>query len=159
MRPPINSNKHYVQTSLTTVTGGASNAVLIAQGVNAPTSATQVREGALVKAVFVEMWIRSSGATPSTALMTLIKTTDLQTPTFTDVTALDAYTNKKNVLYHTQGLVNDNDSMAIAFVRQWFKIPKGKARMGLGDSLFIVVTAQAPVDCQICGFTTYKEYF
>ncbi len=159
MKAPINSNKHYVQQSLATVLGGAASAILIAQAVNAPTSATQVREGAVIKAVFVEMWVRSSELSPGTALLSIVKTVDLQTPTFTDVTNLDAYTNKKNVLYHTQGLTNENSADAIPFVRMWQKVPKGKQRMGLGDSLFLVVASQAAIDNVICGFFVYKEYF
>ncbi len=158
MRPPINSNKHYVQHSLTTVASGAATANLICQGVNAPTSATQVREGAVVKAVYVEMWAKSSTENVGNVLMTIVKTTDLQTPTFTDMTALDAYTNKKNVLYHTQGLVNDGNADAIPFIRSYYKIPKGKQRIGLGDSLFVVISAQT-VGVNFCGFMTYKEYY
>ncbi len=161
VRAQVHSTKHYVQQSLATVTGGAQTNVLIAQGVSAPSAnlGNEVREGATVKAVFIEMWVRSSSATPSTVLMTFLKTVDLQTPLFADMTGLFNYTNKKNVFYHTQGLVNDNDANAIAFVRQWFKVPKGKQRMGLGDSLFLSIAAQAPVDVQICGFATYKEYY
>ncbi len=71
--------------------------------------------------------------------------------------ALHAYDNKKNVLYHTQGLTNDADADAIPFIRQWFKIPKGKQRFGLDDTLLLAVHSQA-LDHVICGFMTYKEY-
>ncbi len=103
------------------------------------------------------MWARGQDTSPGSVLITLVKVPDSQTPTFADMTALDAYTNKKNVLYHTQGLTNINGDSAIPFVRGWFKIPKSKQRFGLGDSLFLVTSAQA-LDTNICGFATYKEY-
>ncbi len=159
MKAPIHSRKHYVQKTLTTVTAGTSDATQIAFGVN-PTlanSAFEVGEGAIIKAVYVEMWARGQDTSPGSVLITLVKTPDAQTPTFTDMTALDAYTNKKNVLYHTQGLTNINTVDAIPFVRGWYKIPKSKQRFGLGDSLFLMTSAQA-LDTNICGFAVYKEY-
>ncbi len=162
MRPPINSLKHYVQKSLATAEAATVELVLIAQGVNVGdivgATAEHVRSGAVIKAVFVEMWVRTSGTSPGTVLVTLVKTVDGQVPTFADMTALHSYTNKKNVFYHTQGLSNDQDADAIPFVRQWFKIPKGKQRFGLDDRLYLVISAQA-LDQIVCGFAVYKEYF
>ncbi len=160
MRSPINSTKHYVQKSLSTVLASASDAILIAQGVeqSAANLPTEVRSGAIVKAVFVEMWARTGDTAPGSVLMTLVKTPQNLTPTFAQMAALHTYPNKKNVLYHTQGISNDQDADGIPFVRQWFKIPKGKQRFGLGDQLFLVVSAQA-LDQIICGFATYKEYY
>ncbi len=163
MRAPVTSTKHYIQVSLATVTGGANLVTGIAQGVELGNVSAgvpvEVRAGSVIKAVFIEMWMRSSSATPSTGLMTLFKVSQNGTMTFAEQIALHSYDNKKNVLYHTQGLINDNDADAIPFVRQWFKIPKGKQRMGLGDKISFSIAAQAPVDCQICGFMTYKEYY
>ncbi len=120
-------------------------------------TALEVAEGAIVKAVFIEMWVRSGTAVEGAVLLTFSKNPDLGTPAFADTIALDAWTNKKNVFYHTQGLTNDENADAIPFIRQWFKIPKGKQRMGLGDRLILTTTAQA-IDADICGFATYKEY-
>ncbi len=159
MKAPIHSRKHYVQQTLTTVLAGTSNNLQPIFAVNATlaNSNFEVAEGAIIKAVFVEMWARGAETSPGSVLLTIVKTPDSQTPTFTDMTNLDAYTNKKNVLYHTQGLTNDGAADAIPFIRQWFKIPKSKQRFGLGDSLFVVTSAQA-LDTNICGFVTYKEY-
>ncbi len=157
MRAPVHSKKHYVQITLNTVTSGAAGANLLIQGVETPTLGTHVSEGAVIKAVFVEMWVRAGSTSPGSVLVTLVKAPDLQTPLFADMIALQDYQNKKNVLYHTQGLTNDQDADAIPFVRQWFKIPKGKQRFGLGDSLFLMVSAQA-IDAINCGFAVYKEY-
>ncbi len=158
MRAIIHSKKHYVQESLATVLAGQAKSILIVKAVTAqPNQPEEIEEGASVKAVFVEMWVRAGDTSPGSTLISLIKTTDAQTPTFTDTTALDTYQNKKNVFYHTQGLTNDQDADAIPFMRGWFKIPKGKQRFGQGDRLYLVVTAQA-LDNIICGFVTYKEY-
>ena len=159
MRAPIHSKKHYIQKSLTTVVGGAINITQLAVATDVPGGADfDVLTGAIIKAVYVEMWVRSTEASPGTVLVSLIKTPDLQTVTFADQTALNDYANKKNVFYHTQGLSNDNNADAIPFVRQWFKIPKGKQRFGLGDQLRLCISSQAAIDNVICGFATYKEY-
>ncbi len=159
MKAPIHSRKHYVQTSLTTILAGANLQTVIAHAVN-PTAANlanEVAEGSVIKAVYVEMWVRTNDTSPGTALLTLTKIPELANITFADQIALDAYTNKKNVFYHTQGLSNDQDADAIPFIRQWFKIPKGKQRFGLGDRLILGIAAQA-LDQNVCGFFTYKEY-
>ncbi len=78
--------------------------------------------------------------------------------TFAEQTALHSYNQKNLVFYHTQGITNDQDADATPFLRQWFKIPKGKQRMALGDNLLVSVSVQA-LDNIICGFATYKEYY
>ncbi len=162
MRAPITSTKHYVQVSLTTVVAGAVLDIPIAKGTNVSgvNSADEVREGAVVKAVFIEMWIRSSEISPGSVLVTFAKRSGGDVAiTAAEAAALFTYDNKKNIFYHTQGLINDQDADAIPFIRQWFKIPKGKQRMGLNDKLFLNIFAQGAIDAVICGFMTYKEYF
>ncbi len=149
--------KHYVQVSLATVLAGAASNTLFAQATQNPATASTVEVGSTIKAVFVEMWVRTSDTSGGTALVSLIKTQDGQAPTFADQIALHDYNNKKNVFYHTQGLTNINTDSATPFIRQWFKIPKGKQRMGEGDRLNLIISAQA-LDQNICGFILYKEY-
>ncbi len=160
MKAPIQSIKHYVQQSLATVTAGTLLNIQLVDALprDSAQTAVSVIEGAIVKAVFIEMWVRSSELSPGTILVSLIKVPDRAIPIFADVVALHDYTNKKNVFYHTQGLTNDADANGIAFVRGWFKIPKGKQRFGLGDRLLLCVASQAAIDNVICGFATYKEY-
>ncbi len=157
MRAPIQSVKHYVQMSLATTLAGARTSNVLVQAIESPAAADEVLEGSVVKSVFVEMWIRTGDTAGGSVLVTLVKTTDATNPVYADMIALHDYTNKKNVLYHTQGVSNDQDADGIPFVRGWFKIPKGKQRFGLGDRLYLVVTAQA-LDQISCGFATYKEY-
>jgi len=159
MKAPIHSLKHYVQKTLTTVTAGAVELITLANAVapDAVNAGNEVVEGAVVKAIFVEMWARGQDTSPGSVLMTLLKVPDGQVPSFADMTDLHSYKNKRNVLYHTQGLTNVTGDSAIPFIRQWFKIPKGKQRCALGDNLQLVISAQA-LDTNICGFATYKEY-
>ncbi len=157
MRAVIHSQKHYVQVSLSTVLAGSRLAVSIANAVELPTIGSHVKEGSIIKAVFVELWVRAGDTAPGSTLVTLVKTEQSSTPSFADLTDLNNWDNKKNVFYHTQGLTNDQDADAIPFVRQWFQIPKGKRRFGLGDNLFLCIAAQA-LDNIVCGFMTYKEY-
>ncbi len=159
MRAPVVAQKHYVQVSLQTVLVGANTVLAIIQGVAQQNvnAATEVTEGSVVKAVYVEMWARTGDTAAGSVLMSLFKAQEDGTMTFAEQIALNNYNNKKNVLYHTQGNSNSQSSVATPFIRGWFKIPKGKQRFGLGDKLSLSVAAQA-LDQIICGFMTYKSY-
>ncbi len=104
------------------------------------------------------MWCRAGDTAGGSVLLSFYKGKQDQFMSFTEQIALHTYNGKANVLYHTQGTTNDQDADAIPFVRQWIKIPKSKQRMALGDALNLAISAQA-LDCQICGFATYKEYY
>ncbi len=160
MRPIIHSKKHYVQVSLDPIAAGAVEQKEIISAVQEVdlNALFEVIEGATIKAVFVEMWWRSQTTAAGSAVATIEKLgLDANGPTTTEMAALGAYNNKKNVFYTTQGLIND-DNVAIPFIRQWIKIPKSKQRFGLGDSLVMNIFAQGAIAMEICGFFTYKEY-
>ncbi len=160
MRPIIHSVKHYVQKTLTTVTTGVTNSELIVSGVESTTAnlVNEVPVGSIVKSVFIEMWAIGS---VSNQFFTAIleKTPAGSAPaTSAQMAALGTYANKKNILYTTQGLAsNDGIAAPIPIVRQWFKIPKGKQRFGLGDNLRFNLISRGSDDIIICGFMTYKE--
>ncbi len=159
---PINSIKHYVQASTATVVSGAIGVVDVVDGAVAPAAATtsEVREGAVVKAIYLEMWMVGHGETGASTQFNyaLIKLpSGLSDPTFANIQNLMAYPNKKNVFFHSQGVIGDKTTQAIPVVRQWFKIPKGKQRIGVGDKIVFAVTATGQ-SIQRCGFATYKEY-
>ncbi len=159
VRPMVHSVKHYVQVSLTAVLGGAGDDTIIAFAKETANAADEVKEGSSIKAVYVEMWVAGTEASPGSVLLSLYKMPGAGSAmTIAEQAALHDYPNKKNVLYHTQGLFNDNDADAIPFIRQWFKIPKSKQRFGLGDALRLQIFAQGAIDMRICGFMTYKEY-
>ncbi len=126
----------------------------------ATASASQVKEGAIVKAVFVEQWIRSNAATGASAQFALVieKVISGQASiSAAQILNIGAYPNKKNVLYVTQGVIGDIETPSIPIYRNWILIPKGKQRFGLGDELVVTL---GPVGnaLQTCGISTYKEY-
>ncbi len=161
MRAPIHSIKHYVQKSLTTVLAGAVNVtnIIRAEPVDLVNDVFEVVEGSIIKAVYVEMWIRTNDTSAGTFVMIIEKRPGIQPGevSTTDMAALGDYENKKNVLYATQGLSNVTTNVATPIFKGWIKIPRSKQRFGLKDRLVMTVFAQA-LDQNICGFYTYKEY-
>ncbi len=161
MRPLIHSTKHYVQVSLSTATTGAIVNTAIVEGVQVvdKNSVSEVEEGASVKAVYVELWLIGSVSNQFFTVILHKDPSGAGSPTPTEMAALGTWDNKKNILYCTQGLAsNDGIAAPIPVIRQWFKIPKGKQRFGLGDNLRLSVMSRGSDDIIFCGFFTYKEY-
>ncbi len=163
MVAPINSIKHYVQFTNATLAGGAATGRQIANAVVAPATGTssEVNEGSIIKAVFIEIWMLSDAVTGDESTFTFIlekRPSNAPALTFTNSQNLNAYPNKKNILYVTQGIIGAaiDGQGSVPIVRQFFLIPKGKQRMGVGDD--IVITMAAVGDMSLCGFSTYKEY-
>ncbi len=164
MRAMINSVKHYIPQSLSTVGTGTITGRSVVNTVVAPAVANsdEVRQGAIVKAVFIELWILGAEVSgTNTSFLVALEKRPSAAPamTFVNSQGLTAYLNKKNILYTTQGVVGSDQGGqgAIPVLRQWFKIPKGKQRMGLGDRIVLNVSALAN-DLVICGQFIYKEY-
>ncbi len=161
VRPMVHSVKHYVQNSLATVVAGAKDDTIVIETVNvtAANAAHEVAEGSTIKAVYVEDWLRSPEVSPGSVIACLYKNPGGNTVfSTTELAAMGSAENKKNVLYFTQGLTNDTDSVAIPFYRGWIKIPKSKQRFGLGDRLIWTIFSQGAIDTVRCGFFTYKAY-
>ncbi len=161
MRPVIHSQKHYVQMSrftIGTVAAVSVDLVIATEGTVA-NAVDEVIEGALVKAVYIELWLLDAGNAGS-AVVTLTKSPINNTgPTFTQSNALGVFANKKNVLFTHQGLTNnDGIDPPRVVMRGWYKIPKSKQRFGLGDRLSLVIANNSAQDLFACGFATYKEY-
>ncbi len=161
MKAPIHAVKHYVQMSLTSVLAGVVNVTNIVRAENPSdvNSVFEVIEGAIVKAVWLELWIRTNDTAPGTFVVVVEKRSGIQPGEISaaDMAALGTYENKKNVFYSSQGLSNDQDADAQMIYKGWIKIPKSKQRFGLKDRLVINVFAQA-LEQVFCGLTTYKEY-
>ncbi len=163
MLAPINSVKHYVQRSNAPFASGAINNNVIVDAVTGVAANTfDVKEGAVVKAIFFQYWLLNDGATGTDTQVTFVveKVPSGQTAiTAAQLSNLQAYDNKKNILYTWQGVFGAgvDGSPAVQIANGWQMIPKGKQRMGLGDRVVasFVSTGQS---CRICGFTTYKEY-
>ncbi len=159
MRPKVHTEKHIIQLTPTTV-GLASiinQAIVFATA--APVGATNVREGATISAVFIEMWITSDDAAQGSTVVTLEKIPALAPyQTYTQSITLNGYANKKNILYTTQGLTPPNIQSGVPFIRQWFMIPKGKQRFGLGDQLILNISGISN-GAVFCGQFQFKEQF
>ncbi len=161
MRAVIKSEKHYIQWTVspvavgTTVNENIAHAVVILN----KNQDFEVLEGASIKAIYLELWVIGQSDTASgNFLVSLYKKVGGDTQmTQAEHVALNAYDNKKNVLYHTQGISNDGVANAQPLLRGWFKIPKGKQRMGLNDVWELAISTQAEA-INYCGFATYKEY-
>ncbi len=161
MRAQVHSEKHYTQMSLVNTTAGNVTTDTLAKGVVAPVSGSrEVRIGSIIKAIYIELWIRGSDAgVGSTYVISVEKTpSDGIAPTSTNMGALHAYPNKKNVFFTSMGLINDDTGVAVPVLRQWIKIPKGKQRFGLDDRLRFNFFAQTGSHDR-CGIVVYKEYY
>ncbi len=160
MKPVIHSQKHYVQQSRSQVATVSRTIIDIAEAVAGPSAnlVDEVVEGAVIKAVFVEMWILDTSNDGSFVLSLMKLDAAANQPNFAECNALGTYTSKKNVLFTTQGLSPNNGvGNPIPIIRQWFKIPKGKQRFGLGNKLVLTITNNGLNDLEFCGFFTYKE--
>ncbi len=162
VRPTINSTKHLFQHSISTILAGQVENITIleATDVGAVNQVGEVRTGAIVKAIWVELWVRTGDTAHGSFVGILEKLPGAASfsPTAANMASLHTYQNKKNIFYTTQGLSNDQDADAVPLYKGWIKIPKSKQRMGLGDKLIFTVFAQA-LDQIICGVFIYKEYF
>ncbi len=159
MKPVIHSEKHYIQNTLSTVAAGALELHLMAVAVDIPGATnTDVAVGSSIKAIHVEDWIRTASTSPGSFVWIIVKLPNgLGTPTTANMANLNDYSNKNNIIYCSQGLSNDQDADALVVSNGWYKIPKGKQRMTLGDVWATVLFAQA-LDQNHCGKFVYKEY-
>ncbi len=161
VRPVIHSQKHYVQQSLRSVLASALETTTIISAVDVQNvdSVNEIVTGSIVKAVYVELWLRGSELSPGSYIVALYKNPGGASAfNTTELAALGNAENKKNVLFFSQALINDTDADAIPVMRGWYKIPKSKQRFGLGDRLLLAVFAQGAIDMVACGFEIYKDY-
>jgi len=160
MRATINSVKHIRQVPIDTTTGGAVKIIKLVESVEIPAGATaDVRQGAVVKAIYIELWLQSVDTTVGSQTTMLEKVSGGQPDaTFAQMAALHDYPNKKNVFYITQGLTAEFGANPVAILRTWVKIPKGKQRFGLGDKLQLTLSANLQ-GLKHCGLAIFKEYY
>ncbi len=161
MKAPIHSRKHYVQWTLSTALTVARNTEQIAKGVavSAKDQPSEVEEGSVIKAVYIELWTLSSSSDGSEVVIICKDNSDGTGPTYNESITLDVYNNKKEIFFVHQGLSSNDGitSPTIAF-KGWIKIPKSKQRFGLGDTLNVIISNPSLNDLDYCGFATYKEY-
>ncbi len=164
MKAPIHSEKHYVQTTQTSVAAAATGSVALVNAVHvenkSATTTSEIVEGSIVKAVYIEYWVlgaEASNASSSFQLAVYKLQGEDVGMTFAQINGLAGYPNKKNVFYVSQGLIGGDLTNPVPVIRQWIKIPKSKQRFGLADRLFVTVSGLAGAVI-FCGFATYKEY-
>jgi len=163
MRPVIHSKKHIVQVSQGTIAQAAVENISIVDAAEAPsTTPNGVIEGATVKAVYIEIWLGNASATVVGSYTCILYKNpsgggDIGAAT---MAALHDYVNKKNILFTSQALVPPTDGGQVAVMRGWYKIPKGKQRFGLDDSLLVAIrnNNSTAVSINFCGVALYKEY-
>ncbi len=164
MRAPINSNKHYVHQTLSTIASGAITGRSVINSVVAPAtaSADEVRQGAIVKAVYIEIWLLGGEASGTNTQFTVAlekRPNGAPAMTAANIVNLGAYPNKSNVLYVTNGVLGSDQGGqgSVPVLRSWFKIPKGKQRMALSDRVVCNISAVTN-ELILCGLFIYKEY-
>ncbi len=160
MRAPINSVKHILQHTTTQVTTGTVTTLVEAVGehIQDVSNVQEVVEGSLIKAIYVEYWILGTFGEGSYVMCIEKSESGNPSPIFTEMSTLNSYENKKNVLFISQGLIAEDNANPTPVLRQWVKIPKGKQRFGLKDKLRINFASLGSDDIQFCGFTLYKSY-
>ncbi len=149
-----------VQVSLATVAAGAINTKALAAVVEVPgTVSVDIREGAKISAIYVEMWVQSDDAALGTVIATVEKLPgSASVMTTTEAGALMDYDNKKNILVTHMGLIPNNVTYPMAIIREWIKIPKSKQRFGVEDSIMLNIFAQSN-GLSMCGHAIYKEQY
>ncbi len=163
MRPIIQSKKHISQISQGTIAQAAVGDIPIAIAAEAPsTTPTGVIEGSTIKAVYVELWSGNASATVVGSYTCILykNPSAVAIPGAGSMAALHDYANKKNILFTSQALLPPTDGGQIAIMKGWYKIPKGKQRMGLGDSIRIALRNNnaTALDINFCGVALFKEY-
>ncbi len=160
MKAIIHSTKHYVQTPISQVGTGTAENIVIAQAVESTVAnlSTEVESGSNIKAVYVEMWLQNQSNLGHSVVILEKVPIGNAGATFGNLGNLFGYLNKKNILFTHEGLTaNDAVAGPIPVIRQWFKIPKGKQRFGLGDRLVLSISNPSSSALDRCGFFTYKE--
>ncbi len=163
MRPIIKSKKHIVQISQATVSQGLIINSTICQAQEATsTTPTAIEEGAIVKACYVEFWVSMDSASVVGSYTVVLAKDPGGNANITtgNMAALHDWDNKKNILFTAQGLLTPSDGGQVPVLRGWYKIPKGKQRFGLNDSLRVTIRNNnaAAIDINLCGLAIYKEY-
>ncbi len=161
MRPVIHSTKHYVQMTRSQVSTVATNTERLVAAVEGTVAnlVDEVVEGAIVKAIYIELWILDSSNDGSFVISVEKTPSGLSSQSFTQSNSIGTYENKKNILYTTQGLSPNNGvGNPVPIIRMWIKVPKTKQRFGLGDKLRLNITNNGLNNLEYCGFATYKEY-
>ncbi len=161
MKQIVHSVKHYIQYPIDQIATGTIQNILLVRGVESTVAnlATEVAEGTIIKALQVQLLLQNQGNLGEFIVILEKVIAGLTGPTFAQAGALFTYQNKKNILFVSQGLTsNDGVGNPQQIMNEWFKVPKGKQRMGLGDGFMLSIVNVSAGDLNRCGKTVYKEY-
>ncbi len=159
MKPVINTRKHIVQVSLQSLTIGQATTTAIAEVKHDVDQALapDLEVGAIVKAVYLELWLLGDGQQPNTSVVIVEKLiSGALAANSGQMAELHTYPNKNNIFELHQGLVGDANANPTPFYRNWIKIPKGKQRFSLGDSLRFTIRSNTE-GMQFCGVAIFKS--
>ncbi len=161
MKQIVHSVKHYVQFPIDQIGTGTIQNITLVKAVESTVAnaATEVEEGSIIKAVYVQLLLQNQSNLGEFICALEKAPNNSAGMTFAQSASLFTYNNKKNIFYVSQGLTsNDGVGNPQVTIRQWFKIPKGKQRFGLGDALVLSIANVSANNLDRCGFATYKEY-
>ncbi len=150
-----------MQIPLATVASTALAKVLLAESVQDldQTVPSDVAVGSTVKAVFIELWVLAEGTAVSSLNVNFQKKpAGAGNMTAVNAGSLHTFAGKNDVYYVSQGVLGDENTNPVPFLRGWFKVPKGKQRMAFGEQLVLNITSLITA-LQFCGVVIYKEYF
>ncbi len=161
-RPVINSIKNN-PNSFAGGAAGANTFVLIAKAVNTPlpTVSTDVSQGCIIKAVWVELWVRASEE-DVVALTTGIDAYIWKNPganlTAPAPGSVGTSNEKKFVFKQWKGLIGaGTQGFPAYFWKGWLRIPKIYQRMGTDDLLQLVFNPTGTA-ALVCTNFIYKWY-
>ncbi len=165
MLAPIVSVKHYIQQTNALLSSAVVRSQVLVNAVSvgdAHANTFDVTEGSVIKAVHLDFWVMSDGATDTNTQWNAILekvVAGQDSANVTNMLNLQAYPNKKNIFNSFQGNLSAavDGANPTTYMQGWFKIPKGKQRFGIGDSLVLSIMPTGQI-CVICGMATYKEY-
>ncbi len=157
MRPIITSEKHMIQTPVTSVASGVVTNYNVVTVDNALGAATAVRVGAKVKAIYLELIIDAITASKTFTIIFCKLPNGVGGPTVTEMNNLTTWDNKSNIFETHQGLGPTGGNVMAVF-RQWYAIPKGKQRMALGDQIKVFLTGTGTT-INFCAVSIFKEYY
>jgi len=161
-RPVINSIKNQ-PNSFSAGIAGTNTFVLIAKAVNTPlsTTATDVSQGCVIKAVWCEFWVYATenlSTTVTSGLDFYLWKNPGANLTAPSPGSVGTSNEKKFVFKSFKGLVGSRTEGSLPYYwRGWVKIPKIYQRMGTDDLLQLVFLGTG-ANVLMCSNFIYKWY-
>ncbi len=154
----IDSVKHEIRFSTLLATGGSIKNVVLATGVNVPSTDQQVKTGSLIKALFFEINFNFESNITAVVDWVLVKIRTGQAASGFDPAIPNQANRSQIFLWGMEMPAGINNSSAIKRIGTLL-IPKGKQRMSEGDSWNLLYRTTAGTNQEdACGHFIYKEY-